>query len=120
MSRSSKPTAPWTIYRFNFTMMMSLMHRITGVGITLVVWAGVLMWSEIFPPQVIAILMPWKNIFVWFVVWAMCYHTLNGIRHLIWDKGQLMEPKTLVFSGLSVWGCSLLLAWVLMRYGTSL
>jgi succinate dehydrogenase / fumarate reductase cytochrome b subunit len=32
-------------------------------------------------------------------VWALVYHMMNGVRHLVWDMGYGFELKTAQFSG---------------------
>lgn len=120
MAQCKRPLAPWAIYRFNLTMTMSLLHRITGVGLSLVVWLCVLMWSEALPHSWMLLISRWQYVLVWFVVWGVCYHMLSGIRHLVWDKGLFMDSKTLVWSGLLVWLGSFLAAWGVVQYGVRL
>jgi len=48
--------------------------------------------------------------------WALMYHLLNGIRHLVWDAGYGFEVKTATVSGWLVVAGSViltLLAWAL-------
>ena len=42
-------------------------------------------------------------------VWALWYHALAGVRHLIWDAGYGLEVETAEKLGLAVIGGSLLL-----------
>lgn len=67
-----------------------------------------------------AYVLSWKHILVWFVAWSFSYHMLNGVRHLIWDKGFLMEPPTLMWTGLVVCIGSFPLAWAIVQYGVRL
>lgn len=119
MSHSSKPLAPWSVYRFNFTMVLSLVHRMTGVALTFLLWGGVLVWSHVIPNPIPPTLMDsiLVRVVVWSVVWMLSYHTLNGIRHLVWDRGRFMEPHTLLGSGLLVCLGSLAVAWCVFKYG---
>ncbi|MEK9706505.1 MAG: succinate dehydrogenase, cytochrome b556 subunit, partial [Alphaproteobacteria bacterium] len=43
------------------------------------------------------------------VVFSMWYHTVNGIRHLVWDTGVGLELGALRTSGLVVIGVSVVL-----------
>ncbi len=36
------------------------------------------------------------------MTWALAYHMLNGIRHLIWDMGYGFEMETVERSGIAV------------------
>jgi succinate dehydrogenase / fumarate reductase cytochrome b subunit len=42
-------------------------------------------------------------------VWALWYHTLAGVRHLIWDAGYGLEIETAEKMGLAVIAGSLIL-----------
>uniref|UniRef100_A0A090XE11 Putative succinate dehydrogenase cytochrome b subunit n=1 Tax=Ixodes ricinus TaxID=34613 RepID=A0A090XE11_IXORI len=41
------------------------------------------------------------------LAWALCYHTLNGMRHLAWDLGIGFQLKELYASGYTVLAISL-------------
>lgn len=95
VNRGNRPLSPHlTIYRPQITSMMSILHRITGVGLTLgavlVVW-----WllSAASGPGYFAfvdgLLTSWVGTLVMVgSLWALCYHLCNGIRHLWWDTGR--------------------------------
>jgi succinate dehydrogenase / fumarate reductase cytochrome b subunit len=80
----------------------------TGVGLTLgavlVVW-----WllSAATGPEYFAIvdglLTSWIGLLVLLgSTWALAYHLLNGIRHLVWDIGHGFELETVDRSGIAV------------------
>jgi succinate dehydrogenase / fumarate reductase cytochrome b subunit len=103
------------IYRFEWTMLLSITHRITGVGLAV---AGVLLFwwlmalaiGPAYFSIVQAILAHWIGrlmLLGW--TWAMFYHLCNGIRHLCWDAGWGYELNTARNSGLLVFGSSILL-----------
>jgi succinate dehydrogenase / fumarate reductase, cytochrome b subunit len=91
----ARPLSPHLqIYRPMLTMMMSIVHRITGAGL----YFGMLMlaWWLIAAasgPNAYAT-------FQWFMetsfgrlvlfgfTWTLIHHMLGGIRHLIWDTGR--------------------------------
>jgi succinate dehydrogenase / fumarate reductase cytochrome b subunit len=94
-----RPLSPHLqIYSPMLTMMMSIVHRITGAalyfGTLLLAWWLIAAASG---PNAYA------N-FEWFIgsligrlvlfgyTWALIHHTLGGIRHLIWDTGRGLEP----------------------------
>jgi succinate dehydrogenase / fumarate reductase cytochrome b subunit len=103
------------IYRFEWTMLLSITHRITGVGLTvggvlLFWWLMALAISPGYFEFVQAILAHWIGrllLLGW--TWAMFYHLCNGIRHLCWDAGWGYELKTARNSGLLVLATSILL-----------
>jgi succinate dehydrogenase / fumarate reductase, cytochrome b subunit len=94
---NARPLSPHIgIYRWILTMVMSILHRATGialyVGSLLLVWwlvAGA--WS----PQAFAIAQgfmgSWLGLLILFgYTWALMHHLLGGIRHFLWDFGILM------------------------------
>jgi succinate dehydrogenase / fumarate reductase cytochrome b subunit len=98
-ARRARPLSPHLqIYRPMLTMMMSIVHRITGAalyfGTLLLAWWLIAAASG---PNAYA------N-FEWFIgsligrlmlfgyTWALIHHALGGIRHLIWDTLHGFEP----------------------------
>ncbi len=117
-----RPLSPHlSIYRFMYTMALSIAHRISGVvlsvGLLLLTWwltavAGdaadyALLSAVLGAPLSKLLLAGWLLAFV--------YHLVNGIRHLTWDAGVGMERHaarrsaivavvaTLVLYGLLAW-----------------
>ena len=97
----ARPLSPHlSVYRFIPTMVMSILHRITGAalyfGTLLVAWWLLATASG---PEA------WANA-AWFFesfigrlvlfgyTWALLHHMLGGIRHFIWDTGHGFDPKT--------------------------
>ncbi|HZD92041.1 MAG TPA: succinate dehydrogenase, cytochrome b556 subunit [Pseudolabrys sp.] len=127
-ARRPRPLSPHLqIYKPMLTMMMSIVHRITGAGLyfgmALLAWWLIAAASG---PNAYAD-------FQWFIgtiigqlvlfgfTWALVHHTLGGIRHLIWDTVHGFEPTeremlavaTIVGSiaiTLVLWGIAYLLA----------
>jgi succinate dehydrogenase / fumarate reductase cytochrome b subunit len=93
-----RPLSPHlTIYRFAYTMALSILHRITGVALAvgLIVLATWLMalaggagayarFQQFAGSWVFAVL-----IALWVI--AFVFHFCNGIRHLFWDAGLGLE-----------------------------
>lgn len=90
----SRPLSPHlSVYRFAYSMVTSITHRITGVALSagLLVLAYWLMSVARGPKAFIAanqILGSWpfRIVLAGFLA-AFCYHLCNGIRHLAWDYG---------------------------------
>ena len=91
---AARPLSPHlTIYRPTLTMMMSIVHRITGIAL----YAGSLLlawWllAAAAGPNAYAIFQSVASNFVGRIVlfgytWALIHHMLGGLRHLIWDTG---------------------------------
>ena len=98
-ARRSRPISPHLqIYRPMLTMMMSIVHRITGAG--LYFGMAILAWwllaaasgqnayatFEAVAGSLIG------QIVLFGFTWALIHHALGGIRHLIWDLIYGFEP----------------------------
>lgn len=98
VNRGNRPLSPHlTIYRPQMTSMTSIFTRITGngliVGALLVVWwlLAAASGPEAFATAD-AVITSWFGDLVMFLsLWALWYHTLAGVRHLIWDTGRGLE-----------------------------
>ncbi len=81
-------------------MLMSILHRITGgalyVGTLLLAWwVSAAAGSEDYFNWVSGIVGSWFGQLVLFgFTWALMFHMVGGIRHLIWDTGAYMEKRT--------------------------
>ncbi|MEM0907311.1 MAG: succinate dehydrogenase, cytochrome b556 subunit [Pseudomonadota bacterium] len=94
-ARRERPLSPHlSVYRPIVTMVMSIMHRITGVmnvaGFVLVV--GFLLATASGPEAYAtasAIYGSWlgRVILVLFT-WSLIHHMLGGVRHAVWDMGR--------------------------------
>jgi len=100
MNTSGRPLSPHlTIYRWPITMVLSIIHRITGVALSaglvaLVVWLGAIAYDFIPYDPVLAFMrsLPGRVVLFGFS-FAFFFHLSNGIRHLIWDTGRLFEKR---------------------------
>jgi succinate dehydrogenase / fumarate reductase cytochrome b subunit len=98
--RDNRPLSPHLqVFRMFLTMVVSGLHRITGFGLTatavLIVWWFIAAAAS---PEYFAlvdgILTSWPGNLVMLVsLWGLCHHTLNGIRHLIWDTGRMLDVE---------------------------
>ena len=90
-----RPLSPHlTIYRPMLSMMMSIVHRITGIalyaGTLLLAWWLLAVASG---PNGYATFQSAASSFIGRIVlfgytWALIHHMLGGLRHLIWDTGR--------------------------------
>jgi succinate dehydrogenase / fumarate reductase cytochrome b subunit len=93
-----RPLSPHLdIYRFAYTMATSIAHRITGVVLTagfgvLIYWlvAAASSAESYAAAQQIISSGPIKLLLIGWLL-AFCYHLLNGIRHLNWDRVRGLE-----------------------------
>jgi succinate dehydrogenase / fumarate reductase cytochrome b subunit len=97
-SEASRPLSPHLqIYRPMLTMMMSIMHRITGAGlyfgtILLAWWLIAASTDARAFDTANGVLMSFPGRIVLFgFTWALFHHLFGGIRHFIWDTGRGME-----------------------------
>ncbi|MCZ4289672.1 succinate dehydrogenase, cytochrome b556 subunit [Hoeflea alexandrii] len=97
----NRPLSPHlSIYKPIPTMVMSIVHRITGMalygGTLLVAWWLVAAASgEAYFDWVNGIFGSILGRLVLFgYTWALLHHMLGGIRHFIWDTGRGFDPKT--------------------------
>jgi succinate dehydrogenase / fumarate reductase cytochrome b subunit len=93
-----RPLSPHlTVYRFAYTMALSILHRITGfalaVGfIVLVVWLMALAGGVDTYDRFAKFAGCWAfKILLGLWLTAFVYHFSNGIRHLFWDAGKGFE-----------------------------
>lgn len=95
----ARPLSPHLqIYRPMLTMMMSIVHRITGAalyfGTLLLAWWLISVASG---PNAYANVEWFMGTLIGRVVlfgytWSLLHHMLGGIRHLIWDTLHGLEP----------------------------
>lgn len=105
----NRPLSPHLqVYRLQITSVLSILHRITGcallLGAVLVVWwFTALAASERYFTFVDGVLTSWLGLLVLVgSLWALWYHLLNGVRHLVWDTGRGFDLDVVTKSGWSV------------------
>ena len=97
---AARPLSPHLqIYRPMLTMMMSIVHRITGFGnyfgMLILAWWLIAAASgpnayarfDWFAGSIIG------RIILFGYTWSVIHHMLGGIRHLIWDTGRGFGPN---------------------------
>jgi succinate dehydrogenase / fumarate reductase cytochrome b subunit len=95
-----RPLSPHLqIYRWSWTMAMSIFHRITGgalyFGIALfAIWLVALASGPSAFDAVQGLFGSPLGLLVLFAyTWVLLHHMIGGVRHLIWDFGHGMEPS---------------------------
>jgi len=108
VNRGARPLSPHiTIYRPQYTSVLSILHRITGVALTLgallvVWWLLAAATGEDYFAFVDGLMTSWIGHIVMIgSLWALAYHTCNGIRHLVWDMGYGFNLDTAYKSGIA-------------------
>jgi len=100
---AARPLSPHLqVYRWSWTMAMSVAHRITGsalyVGTVLV--AGWLLAMASGPAAYERVSWffgtPIGLLVLFGYTWILLHHMLGGVRHLVWDFGHGMDPATRV------------------------
>ena len=125
--KGNRPLSPHlTIYRPQMSSISSILVRISGVslsfGFVLIVWWLLAASTNIkYFESANSILSSWFGIVVLIgSVWALCYHSLGGIRHLIWDMGFGFDLKTADRMGWAVIIGSFVLTFVIICYSGAL
>ncbi|MEP1765713.1 MAG: succinate dehydrogenase, cytochrome b556 subunit [Sulfitobacter sp.] len=116
VNRGNRPLSPHlTIYRPQLTSMTSILTRITGnamlISALLIVWWFLAAASgEGYFAFVNGLLTSWfGDLIMFFSVLGLWYHTLAGVRHLIWDNAVGMDIPTAEKLGWACIGGSVLL-----------
>ena len=101
VNRGNRPLSPHlTIYRPQMTSISSIFVRITGnallaATLLLIAWLLAASTSAAAFAWVQYVITSWFGDLVFILsLWALWYHTLGGLRHLIWDTGRGLELKT--------------------------
>ncbi len=95
---SHRPMSPHVmIYRMPLTAILSITHRITGVGLSaglvlLTWWITAAALGDGAYATAMAVIGSWFGKLVLFgFSLALYFHLCNGVRHLVWDAGKGFE-----------------------------
>ncbi len=105
-----RPLSPHLqIYRPMLTMMMSILHRITGVAL----YAGTLLlawWlvaaatdARAFDTATGVLTSFLGRIVLFGFTWSLFHHLMGGIRHFIWDTGRGMDHPEREYLAQATW-----------------
>jgi succinate dehydrogenase / fumarate reductase cytochrome b subunit len=101
MPSDSRPLSPHLqVYRWQITMVLSILHRVSGVGLALGMF--LLTWWLVAAASGAAYFEYVHTVMTSFIgrvillgfTLALFYHMCNGIRHLFWDAGYGFEKET--------------------------
>ncbi|MDG1128846.1 succinate dehydrogenase, cytochrome b556 subunit [Seohaeicola saemankumensis] len=116
VNRGNRPLSPHlSIYRPQLTSITSILTRITGnalilAALLIVWWFLAAATSPAYFALADAVLTSWFGDLVMFLsLWALWYHTLAGVRHLIWDNAKMLDIESAYKLGYAVIGGSVLL-----------
>jgi len=103
-------------------MLLSGLHRITGLALSvgsilLVAWIA----SAVYSAEAFASLSRFLGSFIGQLMlfgwtFSLMHHTVNGVRHLIWDTGRMLTVEQIHASskiGLAITIVLTVLAWIL-------
>jgi succinate dehydrogenase / fumarate reductase, cytochrome b subunit len=130
MATARRPLSPHLqIYRFAYTMALSILHRATGLVLSLglvllVAWLAAAATGPECYAAFLGFAGSWPvKVLIAGGITAFCFHLCNGIRHLLWDLGVGMERAEARRSGRIVVAATLLLAaalvWIFLRPGAT-
>jgi succinate dehydrogenase / fumarate reductase cytochrome b subunit len=109
MSTSKRPMSPYMLgryYKFQITSVLSILNRMTGVFMALVMAPLLLCWLVALASgeQAFSGLNGWLSsglgrLVIAASVFCFSFHLFAGIRHLIWDAGWMMEMHQVKLTG---------------------
>jgi succinate dehydrogenase / fumarate reductase cytochrome b subunit len=126
MAQRARPLSPFPHYRWQYTNTLSILHRVTGVLLSLgfallVYWlAAAAAGADSYATARDALASPLAQLVLFGTAFSFCYHLLNGVRHLFFDLGHGFELQTARKSG---WAVAIgavvlgLIVWLVVRAG---
>ena len=125
MSTEGRPLSPHlTIYRWPITMTLSILHRMTGVALSVglivfVIWLEAIAYDVALYDSVRSAMasLPGQILLLGWC-FSFFFHLSNGVRHLIWDTGRLFEKSQAEASAWFVIAATLVMTagfWLLAR-----
>jgi succinate dehydrogenase / fumarate reductase cytochrome b subunit len=104
-TKHPRPLSPFLIYRWQYTMALSILHRVMGcalsVGLLLFVYwlAAAASGEEAYATAQNVFAHPLTKFVLFGFSFAFFYHLVNGVRHLVWDTGHGLERRSARISG---------------------
>lgn len=99
---NERPLSPHLqVYRLPLTAWVSITHRATGVFLSLgLVLLVVVLMAAAEGPDAFAAAQSLLHsvlgrLFLWGWIYALLFHLVHGIRHLVWDTGHGFDRETL-------------------------
>ncbi|CAO3650836.1 unnamed protein product [Mucor hiemalis] len=114
--RKLRPVSPHlTIYKKQITAVLSALHRITGAALGGAFYLGALAYvgapalgitidSANIITTVAAAPVAAKVLAKVTLATPFVFHSLNGVRHLVWDAGKMIDIKSVYTTGYAVLG----------------
>lgn len=125
--KEQRPLSPHLqIYKPQISSVMSILHRITGIVLTigtipLVLWLWAVAYDNAMFSSLRGFFGAWYGM-VMMVGWsaAFYYHLANGVRHMYWDLGKGFTIKSVDVSGLVTFAfvaVATIVTWVIVLQG---
>jgi succinate dehydrogenase / fumarate reductase cytochrome b subunit len=112
-----RPMSPHIqVWKWHVTMLGSILHRATGIAnyagaILIVLWlCAAASGYEAYTLYASLAGSPVGLVVLFGFTVSVCYHALNGVRHLVWDVGHGFKPSFASFTGWLVIGLSIVAA----------
>ena len=102
MHNPSRPLSPHlTIWKWGPHMLVSILHRVTGGGLTVVGSIALVWWlvAAASGAEAYETFQSWATSWIGIAIgvglsWAFFQHTVSGLRHLVMDIGAGFELRT--------------------------
>ena len=121
---NQRPLSPHLgVYKFMYTMSLSILHRMTGcvatIGFLLFVWWLMALASgpDAYARVMQSLSSPFAKLLLVGFTFSFVYHFCNGIRHLVWDTGRGLERVQARRSGAFVIVAAVVLTGVVVWFG---
>ena len=116
MATRERPLSPHLqVYRWQITMVMSILHRATGIALT--VGAFAMAWwlvclaigGDTAQRAMDCVQSPFGLVCAFGFSLCLVFHLLNGIRHLLWDAGHGFTIPAVYKSGYTVFALTVVI-----------
>lgn len=118
---AARPLSPHLqIWRWTAAMAASITHRGTGLAlyggaVLLAAWfLAAALGPETYAPVAAVVGSLFGRIVLFLFAWSLIFHTLNGLRHLYWDSGRGLSPKTAAMTAWATYIASLVLTLIIV------
>lgn len=108
MARLKRPISPHlSVYRWEVTNTLSIVHRLTGVTLSLgalilTSWLlGIASGPDVYLGVMRWLLSPVGLLVLLALTFGFSYHLCNGVRHLFWDAGYGFDIRRAWASGMA-------------------
>jgi len=100
MSNQDRPLSPhMSVYRWPITMTLSILHRLTGAGLSLgfvvlALWlSSASSGKEPYTETIDLLSSTVGRLVLIALLFSFFFHFCNGVRHLVWDTGRGFERQ---------------------------